>query len=138
MRLSLNDIPDELVRHILLHLSPETTLLSFQLVSRRYRHLSNEPLLWRFHCLHFRYWNEEHNLSEKVMSRASSVDWKGLWILRKKKNLKAARLLNSILSSSAHQLSRLRDICVMGYDVKDFLLAQIHCPDSAEDVLARR
>ncbi|KAL1837574.1 hypothetical protein VTJ49DRAFT_3634 [Mycothermus thermophilus] len=139
MRCSLGDVPDEIVRHILLYLSPEHTLQSIQLVSRRYHHLANEPLLWRWHCVRsFRFWSPEHKLDEKLAARASSVDWKGLWITRKQRNLRAADLLNGIINSTVHQVHRLKGICEMGYDVKDFLLEQIHCDHSVEDVLARR
>jgi F-box protein 21 len=139
MRSSLEDIPDEIVRHILLYLSPEDTLENFQLVSRRYHHLATEALLWRFHCQSsFRWWNPEHNLQEKLAALASSVDWRGLWITRKKTNIKAARLLDGVISTKLGQLRRLKGICELGYDVKDYLLEQCHVDESTEDVLARR
>jgi F-box protein 21 len=139
MRSSLEDVPDEIVRHVLLYLSPEDTLESFQLVSRRYHHLANEALLWRFHCQSsFRWWNPEHKLQEKLAALASSVDWRGLWITRKKTNTKAARLLDGVISTKLGQLRRLKGICELGYDVKDYLLEQCHVDESTEDVLARR
>lgn len=139
MRSSLEDVPDEIIRHILLYLPPEYTLASFQLVSRRYHHLANEPLLWRFHCQSsFRYWNPEHRLDERLAALASSVDWRGLWTKRKRRNYKAARLLDGVISTKVGQLKRLGGICELGYDVKDYLLEQCHVDESAEDVLARR
>ena len=137
MRSSLEDIPDEIIRHILLYLPPEDTLSVFQLLSRRYYHLANEALLWRWHCRRsFRFWNPEHRLSEKLTVLASSVDWRGLWITRKRRNLKAARLLGGIIATKLGQLRRMQGICEMGYDVKDYLLEQ--CQADTEDVLARR
>ncbi|KAL2139854.1 hypothetical protein VTI28DRAFT_4617 [Corynascus sepedonium] len=139
MRSSLEDIPDEIIRHILLYLPPEHTLESFQLISRRYHHLVNEPLLWRWHCQHsFRFWSPEHRLQEKLKALASSVDWKGLWITRKRGNNKAARLLNGVIATKVGQLRRLQGICELGYDVKDYLLEQCHVDESSEDFLARR
>lgn len=139
MRSSLEDIPDEIIRHILLYLPPEDTLESFQFLSRRYHHLANESLLWRWHCRgSFRHWNPEHNLSEKLAALASSVDWRGLWITRKRKNDRAARLLDGVIATKVGQLSRMQGICELGYDVKDYLLEQCRADDSAEDVLARR
>lgn len=139
MRSSLEDVPDEIIRHILLYLPPEHTLASFQLVSRRYHHLANEPLLWRWHCQHsFRYWNLEHQFQERLTALASSVDWRGLWTMRKRGNSKAARLLDGIILTKVGQLKRMQGICELGYDVKDYLLEQCHADESAEDVLARR
>jgi F-box protein 21 len=139
MRSSLEDVPDEIIRHILLYLPPEHTIESFQLVSRRYHHLSNESLLWRWHCRSsFRFWHPEHKLSEKLTTLASSVDWRRLWITRKHRNDKAARLLDGVIATKLGQLKRMQGICEMGYDVKDYLLEQCHVDDDAEDVLARR
>ncbi|EAQ92168.1 hypothetical protein CHGG_00403 [Chaetomium globosum CBS 148.51] len=139
MRSSLEDVPDEIIRHILLYLPPEHTIQSFQLVSRRYHHLSNEPLLWRWHCRSsFRFWHPEHRLSEKLAALASAVDWRGLWVTRKQRNDKAARLLDGVIATKVGQLKRMQGICELGYDVKDFLLEQCHVDDDAEDVLARR
>ncbi|KAK4124152.1 hypothetical protein N657DRAFT_617048 [Parathielavia appendiculata] len=139
MRSSLEDTPDEIVRQILLYLPPEDTLESFQLLSRRYHHLANEALLWRWHCqTSFRWWNPEHKLQEKLEALASSVDWRGLWITRKRRNIKAARLLDGVIFSKVGQLKKLKGICELGYDVKDYLLEQCHVDESAEDVLARR
>jgi F-box protein 21 len=139
MRSSLEHVPDEIIRHILLYLPPEYTLACFQLVSRRYHHLANEPLLWRWHCQSsFRHWNPEHQFQERLRVLASSVDWRGLWITRKRRNNKAARLLDGVISTKVGQSRKLGGICKLGYDVKDYLLEQCHVDESAEDVLARR
>ncbi|GAB1317248.1 F-box domain-containing protein [Madurella fahalii] len=136
---SLEEFPDEIIRHILLYLPPEDNLENFQLLSRRLHHLANESLLWRWHCrLSFKYWHPDHRLQEKLAARASSVDWKGLWLTRKRSNSKVARLLDGVLSTKVGQLRRLQQICQMGYDAKDYLLDQCHVDESAEDVLARR
>ncbi|KAL2024768.1 hypothetical protein VTK56DRAFT_5589 [Thermocarpiscus australiensis] len=136
---SLEDFPDEIIRHILFFLPPEDNLESFQLLSRRFHHLANESLLWRWHCQSsFRYWHPDHKFHEKLTARASSVDWRGLWIKRKRNNIKVARLLDGVLSTKVGQLKRLQQICELGYDAKDYLLEQCHVDDSAEDVLARR
>lgn len=139
MRSSLEDIPDEIVRHILIYLPPQDALINFQLLSRRFHHLANESLLWRWHCqTSFRFWNPSHRLQDKLKALASSVDWKGLWIKRKRNNNRIARLLDGVLSTKTGQLKRLQQICELGYDAKDCLLEQCHVDDSAEDVLARR
>ncbi|KAK3305534.1 uncharacterized protein B0T15DRAFT_555780 [Chaetomium strumarium] len=139
MRSSLEDIPDEIIRHILLYLPPEDAFGSFQLVSRRFYHLASEPLLWKWHCQSsFRYWNPEHRFQEKLQALASSVNWKRLWTLRKRRNDKAARLLNGVISTNVGRLKKVQGICELGFDVKDFLLEQCHVDPSADDFLARR
>lgn len=136
---SLDDVPDEIIRQILLYLPPEDTLESFQHLSRRFHHLAREPLLWKWHChCSFRYWNREHNLQEKLTALASSVDWRGLWITKKKKNSRIARLLEGVVETKVGQLKRLQEICLLGNDAKDYLLEQCRVDESAEDVLARR
>lgn len=136
---SLAAFPDEIIRHILLFVSPEDNLGSVQLLSRRFYHLADEALLWKFHCRNsFTHWNHEHRLQEKLAARASSVEWKQLWVTRKRVNTKAARLLDGILATKVTQLKRLQQICQLGYDAKDFLLEQCHADETRDDVLARR
>ncbi|KAK0713803.1 hypothetical protein B0T26DRAFT_833498 [Lasiosphaeria miniovina] len=135
---SLDIFPDEIIRHVLLFVSPEDTLQSIQLLSRRFYHIGNEALLWKSHCQNsFNYWHPDHRLSTKLAARASSVKWKELWITRKRKNTKVALLLDGILATKVGQLSKLKQICLLGYDAKDYLLEQCHTDDSADDVLAR-
>ncbi|KAL2258361.1 hypothetical protein VTK26DRAFT_8362 [Humicola hyalothermophila] len=136
---SLEDIPDEIIRHILIYLPPQDALINFQLLSRRFHHLANEALLWRWHCQQsFRYWNPDHRFQEKLTALASSVDWRGLWIKRKRNNNRVARLLDGVLSTKVGYLKRLQQICELGNDAKDYLLEQCHVDESAADFLARR
>lgn len=136
---SLNDVPDEIIVHILHFLEPEDTLISVQLVSRRYRRLANEPLLWKRHCSGgFRFWHPEHHIAEKLAAPLNSVDWKELWITRKRRNVIVAHQLDGALATKVGQFQKLQQICLLGYDAKDFLLEQCRADDSVEDVLARR
>lgn len=136
---SLDDIPDELIRHILYFVSPDDNLSCIQLLSKRFNHLANEALLWRHHCCtSFNYWHSDHKFREKLDQRASEVDWKALWITRKRRNVRIAYLLDDILATRVGRLKKLEQICLLGYDAKDFLLEQCHVDDSVEDVLARR
>jgi F-box protein 21 len=136
---SLDIFPDEIIRHILVFVSPEDNLGSVQLISSRLHYLANEPLLWKHYCqTSFRYWHPDHGFEERLAARASSVEWKKLWIARKRGNIKIGRLLDGILSTKVGQLKKLQQICLLGYDAKDFLLEQCHIDESAEDVLARR
>lgn len=136
---SLDDFPDEIIRHVLWFVSPEDNLGVIQALSRRFYHLGNEALLWRHYCrISFTYWNPDHDIEKKFAAIPSSVAWKSLWITRKRSTTKVSRLLDGILSTKVGQLRKLQQICLLGYDAKDYLLEQCHVDESAEDVLARR
>ncbi|KAI0969158.1 hypothetical protein F4678DRAFT_474166 [Xylaria arbuscula] len=136
---SLNSLPDELIHHILHYLSPEQTLAAVALVSRRLSDLAHEPLLWKYYCqTGFRYWQAEHRFHDKVHGSLHDVDWKGLYLLRLKRNSRIARLIDGIVASRVSRLDKTEKICQYGYDAKDFLLTQCRIDESAEDVLARR
>ncbi|KAK3496593.1 hypothetical protein B0T13DRAFT_291252 [Neurospora crassa] len=137
---SLDRFPDELIRHILLYVSPEDNVLNIQPVSRRFYHIANEPLLWRYLCRNsFTFWNPEHCFFTKLSDpRPTTIEWKKLWLRRKRQNHLIKRLLDEILTTRYHQLRNLQHICHFGYDAKDFLLEQCHVDESHDDVLARR
>ncbi|KAK1830543.1 hypothetical protein QBC39DRAFT_353834 [Podospora conica] len=136
---SLGECPDEIIRHVLLYVSPEDALLRIQLVSHRFFWLANEPLLWKHHCRRsFTYWHPDHRFQWKLAEQAPSIKWKKLWVTRKKSNIKVARLLDGVIETKVGQLKRIQQICHLGYDAKDYLLEQCHCDPSAEDFLARR
>ncbi|OBS22163.1 hypothetical protein FPOA_08499 [Fusarium poae] len=137
--MSLLQIPDEIIQHLLYYISPEDNLCSFQFLSHRLRHLANEPLLWRYHCQNsFTFWNPEHNFYRRIRGRASSTPWKEIFLVRKSRNAQVERLLVEILETKVGRLKRFEKVCKLGYDAKDFLLEQCNADDSAEDVLARR
>ncbi|KAH6891009.1 Transglutaminase-like superfamily-domain-containing protein [Thelonectria olida] len=137
--MSLDQIPDEIVHHLLYYVSPEDNLANVQLLSRRLRHIASEPLLWRYYCQHgFKFWNPEHNLPGKLKERASEVDWKGLFLLRKRRNEEISGLFDHVLATKVNRVRRTEQIAQLGYDAKDFLLEQCQADDSVEDVLARR
>ncbi len=135
----LSVFPEDVIRVILCFVSPEDNLATVQLLSRRFFHLANEPLLWRHYCcISWKYWHPDHKFDKKLALRASSVDWKALWILRRKTQAEVAELFDDILATTSGRLRRFKQICLNGYDAKDFLLEQSHADDLVEDVLARR
>jgi F-box protein 21 len=137
--MALDQVPDELIRHILYYVAPETNLSVIQLLSKRLHRLANDALLWKYYCCSsFRYWSPEHQFQKKLRLRASEVEWKALWMERKKRNTRASSLLDSILATKVGRVQKFEQICVLGYDAKDFLLEQCHPDESAEDMLARR
>ncbi|KAK1978381.1 F-box domain-containing protein [Colletotrichum cereale] len=137
--LSLEQIPEEIIHQILHYISPEDNLLAVHPLSRRLSQTAQEPLLWRYYSLNaFRFWEPDHNLSEKLEEPASSVPWKRLFLFRKRRNAKVANLFNGILATKHGRVKKFEEICILGDDAKDFLLIQTQTPDTADDVLARR
>ncbi|KAI1763695.1 hypothetical protein GGR53DRAFT_357936 [Hypoxylon sp. FL1150] len=136
---SIDSLPDELVHHILLYVSPEETLSKVALLSKRLNRVAQEPLLWRSYCeTNFKYWDSRHRFRERLGSNVRDTDWKSLFLVRLAHNACIARLVDGIISSRVCRLQKMEQICQYGYDAKDYLLSQCRVPDSTEDVLARR
>ncbi|KAI1804661.1 hypothetical protein F4811DRAFT_519338 [Daldinia bambusicola] len=136
---SINSLPDEIVHHILLYVSPEETLSKVALLSKRFNRVAHEPLLWRWYCKHtFKYWEASHHFKERLNGYLRGTDWRRLFLLRLGRNAYIARLLDGIVASRVSRLQKMEQICLYGYDAKDYLLGQCHAPESAKDVLARR
>ncbi|KAI5919745.1 F-box domain-containing protein [Camillea tinctor] len=132
-------LPDELVHQILHYLSPEETLQTVALFSKRFNRVAQEPLLWRYYCKsNFKYWHSSHHFKEKLRGKLREVNWKGLYLLRLSRNRRIAKLIDEIISSRISRLDKTEKICLYGYDAKDYLLSQCRIDDSAEDVFARR
>ncbi|CCF33425.1 F-box domain-containing protein [Colletotrichum higginsianum] len=137
--LSLDQIPEEILHQILHYISPEDNLLLVHLLSRRLNQLAQEPLLWRYYCMHaFKFWHPSHNFDEKLKEPASRVAWKDLFLFRKRRDAKVASLFNEVLATKYGRAKKFGEICSLGYDAKDFILSQVQTPDAADDVLARR
>ncbi|KAF7561970.1 hypothetical protein G7046_g2148 [Stylonectria norvegica] len=134
-----DQVPDEIIQQLLYYISPEDTLNHVLVLSRRLNRLAHEPLLWRYHCRSaFTFWSPEHGFQRTLRERASDVDWKRLYTLRRNRNVRISILLDEILATKVGRLKKFEEICRLGYDAKDFLLAQCKADDTAEDVLARR
>lgn len=137
--MALAQLPDEILHHILHQLPPDDALRSFQLVCRRFARLSAAPLVWRSHCVHgFAYWHPRHDFPTKLARPAADVDWKALYVDRRRSNVLAARLLDSIIATKVRRLDCFGRLGALGYDAKDFLLEQASTAEDAHDVLARR
>ncbi len=69
--ISFNDLPDEVLQHILYFLSPLDVFANTQNVSKRFNRLCSEPLLWRHHCqVQFKYWDSKHRIKQKYLGSA--------------------------------------------------------------------
>ncbi|OLN94191.1 hypothetical protein CCHL11_02861 [Colletotrichum chlorophyti] len=137
--ISLGQIPDEIIHQILHYISAEDNLLSVHPVSSRLNRLANEPILWRYYCLHaFDFWQPEHRFEDKLKQPVSSVAWKQLFLRRKRRNVRIATLFDGVLATKYGRVRKFEEICLYGQDAKDFLSHQTQTPDTASDVLARR
>lgn len=137
--LSLEQMPDEIIGHLLYYLSPEDNLFGVQLVSRRFCRLVNEPLLWKYHCrTSIKYWSPHHRLKEKLAAPAQKTNWKRLYIRRSGLNLQVSNTLDEIIRTKVHRGRGFEAISQLGYDAKDVLLEHCQAPTTAEDWIARR
>lgn len=138
--MSLLQLPDELIHHLLYYVAPDDTLANLQLTSRRLKRVTEEPLLWRYYCVtSFKFWKSDHGLKRKLRLPPSEVDWKRLYVLRTGRNSHISHLLDQVVGTRVGRLRHIEEICKLEYDSKDFLLDQWHnIPDDAEDVIARR
>jgi len=136
---SLAGLPDEVLQHILFYLSPRDILLNIQRVSKQLNGLGSEPLLWRHHCrVEFKYWDSKHRIKQKFMGNVGDVDWKTLFMHRRKVDEQTSEILNSILQGQVNRIKKFHSIGDFGYDAKDALLRHCYASETAEDVLARR
>ncbi|KAF4121530.1 F-box protein 21 [Geosmithia morbida] len=137
--MSLAQLPDEIIHHLLYFISPDDTLCRFRLVCRRLAQLSDEPLLWRHYCVNgFRYWHPRHEYAAKLSSPVGKGDWKDLYLARKRTDALISRLFDGILETKVDRLARIGQISELGYQAKDFLMAQRNTPDHVDNVLTRK
>ena len=130
---------DELLLHIFADVPPEDNLRSLQLVCKRFHTVANDKTIWRRNCItSFRYWKDDGWFHDTVANERAGVDWKEVWLRRKRTNARIGKIFDGILETRVGRLQRYREISEYGYDAKDFLLEQSATPEDADDVLARR
>lgn len=138
-RTTFDELPDEILQQVLYCSPPEETLLSLQLVSKRFARLANEPLLWRYHCrVGFKYWDPRHRIKDKLAGDVGAADWRKLFCYRLRVDAQTTRNLDGILAAQTNRIVKYEEIGENGYDVKDTLLRHCRVDDSAPDVLARK
>lgn len=135
--MSLNFVPDELIRQILLHLPP-ASVAAVQRVSKRFNNLAG-PSIWRYFCLtQYVYWAEEHEIREKFSDPIDQNEWKEIFVERNRIDHVVSNEIDSMLASQVSRAEKIQHIVEVGYDAKDILLRHLHANDEADDVLARR
>lgn len=138
MVLSLVCLPEEILHSILCYCPPSSPAALAQ-TARRFRNVTNDPILWRFYCqAYFKLWDVKHDLPNKLASPVASVDWKALYVRRHLIDREVSRVLDSILETQAGRIEKFQAIISIGYDAQDTLLRHASVDAGAEDVLARR
>ncbi|PWY65023.1 YccV-like-domain-containing protein [Aspergillus heteromorphus CBS 117.55] len=134
----LDCFPEELLRHIIRYCQPYSTT-ALEQTARRFREVTNEPLLWRYYCLSdFKYWAQEHEFPKKVAGPVLSVNWKSLYKSKHLRYRATCRSLDGILATQTRRLDKIQTIIDLGYDAKDALLQNFSVHPEVEDYLARR
>lgn len=137
MFLSLDHLPEEILHSILGYSHPLSCAALAQ-TSRRFKNVTNEPLLWRLYCqTHYKFWDRKHGIPQKLARPASTVDWRALFVLRYRVDRSVTALLDSILASQTGRIEKFQAVIDLGYDAKDTLLRHSEVEES-EDCLARR
>ncbi|GFP55081.1 hypothetical protein TASIC1_0004070600 [Trichoderma asperellum] len=137
--LSLEQMPDEIIGHLLYYLSPEDNLFGVQLVSRRFYRLVNAPLLWKYYCrTSLKYWSPHHRLEERLAAPAQKTNWKRLYIRRSGLNSQVSNTLDEVIRTKVNRGRGFETVSQLGYDAKDVLLEHCQAPTTAEDWIARR
>ncbi|KAL5606424.1 hypothetical protein BROUX41_002840 [Berkeleyomyces rouxiae] len=134
-----SDLPNELIQLIINFIPPEDNLRNVQRVNRLLHFLGSDPKIWRHHCSLMRYWSPHHEFESKLKQGLSMVNWKKLYLLRRRRNAEAEHLLSSAIESRRGRMLRLEQVSVLGLDVKQYLLDQtsLNLIDRS-DALARR
>lgn len=118
-------LPNEIIHMILAYISPDDILLKVQRVCRVLRFLARDNRLWKTHCKSITYWSPHHNIKDKLNASLMDTNWKNLYILRKKRNREADRLMSKIVATRSGRMLRLEQISMLGLDVKQYLLDQM-------------
>ncbi|CAG8244730.1 unnamed protein product [Penicillium salamii] len=134
---SLIHLPDEILNSVLCYSSPRSCA-ALEQTNTRFRPVTNEPLLWREYCQsHYKFWDNRHEIRQKLSRPVQSTDWKALFVSRYLVDCSVTRILGSILDSQTGRIEKFRSVVDLGYDAKDTLLRH-GCVNSGDDVLARR
>lgn len=137
MDITLDSLPDEVIRMILAHLSPLTTI-ALQQTCKRFLAIGHEPLLWKGYCQStFRWWSQEWKYAESKQD-PSSVDWRSAFAVRYTQSHAVTKSLDKIIADETGRLDGIQDIVEIGYHAKDTLMDLHQNSPSSPNHLAQR
>jgi F-box protein 21 len=136
---SLLDLPDELIHNIFINTNAASASNLGQSSKRLYK-ISNTASLWRRWCREgWMYWEEDQGRPLPDYNVHSQTEWKRVYADKVTQDKEILAVFNNLLSGQQNRMARIHEIVDRySYDAKDVLLKQLHAPDDAEDVLARR
>lgn len=136
--MAFNDLPNEVIFTILQHLPPSSVPV-LDLVSKKFRELANQPVLWRGYCCSsYKYWSPYWRIEEKYAEDVANTDWKSIYVKRHTIDRSTTQEIDSIIAGQQKRLERSAKVMRMGCDTSDTLMKHLLVTDSTEDVLARR
>lgn len=137
MDITLDSLPDEVIRMILVHLSPFTTI-ALQTTCKRFLDIGHEPLLWKSYCQDaFRWWGQDWHYSE-LHTDASFIDWRGAFANRHSESRQVTKALDNIIANETGRLDGIEEILKIGYNAKDTLMHLYQSSPSSSNHLAQR
>ena len=136
--MNICDLPTEVIHQILLCLPP-TCLTTLELVSKRFKDLAVQPVLWHDHCRRqFKYWNDARNMDDKWVGNIADTNWKALYIDRHLIDGLVSREIDSILATQTSRSVKTANIIDVGHEAKETLIRHSRANKDMEDILARR
>ena len=136
--MTMCDLPTEVIHQILLCVPP-TCLATLELVSKRFKDLAAQPVLWHDHCRReFSYWNDARNMDAKWAGNIADTNWKALYIDRHRIDGLVSRGIDSILSTQTGRSLKATNIIAVGHEAKETLTRHSRANEDMEDFLARR
>ncbi|KAF1837994.1 F-box domain-containing protein [Decorospora gaudefroyi] len=138
-RPTFTKLPTEILETIFLNLDPRS-LIAVSQTNKLIKQLTTDaPIIWRHLCkTQFKTWDARHDIAAKLAGPLSDVDWRGLYMTKHTIERHTRELLDHVVATQHERIRCINDMAAYGYDAKETLLREIACPDTAEDVLARR
>lgn len=134
----LTDLPDEVIQNVLFRLDYKTSL-ALEETCRRFRNVTNEPLLWKSFCRNgWMKWHPRHQFQAKVAG-SEFTGWKALFAERTRSSRETRGLVEAILEHDLNRIPKVERIVELGWDAKDALLEAFRNAHLSEtNVLAQR
>lgn len=133
-----NDLPDEVVSFVLRHLDP-ISALRLGRTSRRFRDLTDQPLLWKYYCQScYRYWSADQNVRKREVD-PNFVGWKDIFSARARSARRSRTILEDVITDPLGRIGKIDQIVDDGdYGVKNELLDAFQQAPNSTNHLAQK
>ncbi|TGZ80158.1 YccV-like-domain-containing protein [Ascodesmis nigricans] len=132
-------LPRELLLQIISYL-PDEDNVSVAQTCTKLKLVCSWPVENRKRCLQYKYWEDEHDISNKFAHRPiTDIDWRKMFTHRFNVDRRTTAILNRIIESPTNRIVHFNEIADFGYDAKDTLERHAMVKDDEVlDPLARR